>query len=145
MNELDFLLSTTQAYVANASDIFNLFLTVVFGSFAFAAALPLRNIGRLFTVGPFQFSTSSLVIGFVFLSFYSISFLMFHASFNHASTLLTKMKAIVETMPNLSDISHVFIAQEAVIGKLDLTSVGFLIGSIGGWIIFMWVTNVNRG
>ena len=43
---LDFALQTAMAYGDMASTVFNMFLTVLFSSLAFAAAIPLKDIGK---------------------------------------------------------------------------------------------------
>ena len=73
---IGYLVDMSTATTTNATTVFNMFLTVIFGSFAFAAAIPLKNIGKSY----FNLSTSSLWVGFSLLSFYIISYLSFSDS-----------------------------------------------------------------
>lgn len=46
MEELYFYLDATSAYAVQSNTVFSMFLTVLFSSLAFSAALSLKGIGR---------------------------------------------------------------------------------------------------
>ena len=49
--DLHFYLTAAAAFAKGSTDMFAIFISVLFGSFAFAAALSLRNIGRRYGIG----------------------------------------------------------------------------------------------
>lgn len=49
--DLHFYLTAAAAFAKGSADMFAIFISVLFGSFAFAAALSLRNIGRRYGIG----------------------------------------------------------------------------------------------
>tara|TARA_R110001583_G_scaffold58028_2_gene173298 strand:- start:4960 stop:5394 length:435 start_codon:yes stop_codon:yes gene_type:complete len=134
-----FLLSSAEAYGKAATDIFNMFLTVLFSSFAFAAALPLRDIGKTKYIFSLKLSSSSIVIGGALAAFYIISFISFQKNLCNAQTLLQAIK-----LPLPKEVAEIYKSGDALIGNLGLPSLGFIIGATCGLIVFLWVTNVER-
>ncbi|TVZ40276.1 hypothetical protein P886_4703 [Alteromonadaceae bacterium 2753L.S.0a.02] len=140
MEPLNFYLSAADAYGNQASTVFNMFLTVLFGSLGFAAAFPLRDVGKR----RFGLSASSKLIGGALLSFYIISFVSFYHLSNQANGLIG---IIVKQSSNGQ------LAKEAIeiLGApswqpfgVSLPILGFGIGSAVGFFAFMWLANVKR-
>jgi hypothetical protein len=143
--DLGFLLSAAQGYTSLASNIFSIFLTVMFSSFAFAAALPLRNIGTRITIFSIRLSSSSIWIGASLLAFYIISFGSFYVSTAKAEKLIGAIRSILEKEANINpDVLDAFKTHPDVVLGLGLPSIGFIIGSTIGLSIFLWVTNAER-
>ena len=78
MDQLNFYLAAANAYATQATSVFNMFLTVSFGSLAFASALPLRDIGYRVPLykSKFTVSTSSILIGIALFSFLGLGSLL---------------------------------------------------------------------
>ncbi len=144
-NQIGILVTTATTYAANAASIFNLFLTVCFGSLAFAAALPLKSIGDPHPFFEFCFSSSSLMFAVAFLAFYIIDFISFQSAGNKLNIVLRELKQQIScwTFKN-PDTLNVFQPARPVIRNLRLSSIGFLIGSIASLIGFLWISNVDR-
>ncbi len=144
MEQLNFYLSAATAYADQASNIFNMFLTVLFSSFGFAAAFPLRDIGKRINIFSWSLSTSSLYIGVTLLAFYSISFITFNDTFNKAEALIVA----IQNQGSVEQLSEqalgTFSTFTYQVMGLGLPSIGFIIGSTIGLIIFMWLTNTQR-
>jgi len=144
LDHLNFYLSAASAYADQASTVFNMFLTVMFGSFGFAAALPLRDIGMHFNVYNFRISLSSICIGISLLAFYVISFVSFNK-------LVWKGEVLIGAIyaggggENLSKeaLSAFSLSSREYFGY-SLPSIGFIIGAVFGLFVFMWVTNAKR-
>ena len=128
------------ATTSNATTVFNMFLTVVFGSFAFAAAIPLKNIGKSY----FSLSISSLWVGFSLLSFYIISFISFNDSVLNAIVALKELQAIFSECHVKTESIKSILSTEREYFGLQLISIGFLIGSSIGLGVFLWISNVDR-
>lgn len=145
-NLLDMTLQTAVSYANMASTVFNMFLTVVFGSLAFAAAIPLRDIGRSIQNIPWHISSSSFLFGIALLSFYIISFL----SFNLYSTKAEEALVLLNTSLSCESprVSSLFVIGgkplESIGISLGLPSIGFIIGATFGLIVFLWVANAER-
>ena len=138
---IGYLLTMSTTTANNATTVFNMFLTVVFGSFAFAAAIPLKDIGRPLIFG---LSTSSLCIGFSLLSFYIISFLSFNDSVQIAIAIFKELQEIFnECHVETESIKSILSTQREFFG-FQLISIGFMIGSSIGLITFLWISNVER-
>jgi hypothetical protein len=145
MNDLGFLLSAAEGYASLASNIFSMFLTVMFSSFAFAAALPLRNIGTRIKIFSISLSSSSIWIGASLLAFYIISFTSFYKTTEKAEKLIGAIRSILDKGVNINqDVIEVFKTDPEIILGLGLPSIGFIIGSAIGLSIFLWVTNTER-
>ncbi|MBQ4835749.1 MULTISPECIES: hypothetical protein [Pseudoalteromonas] len=145
---LELTLQTAMNYASLASTVFNLFLTVLFGSFAFAAAIPLRDIGKPIRFLPWHVSGSSFVFSIGLLSFYIISFWTFNRYVKDAERALTHLSLELintdcDSGKKLSAILHVSDKSLQGIG-MGLPSIGFIIGSIFGLIVFLWVANAPR-
>jgi len=118
-----------------------MFLTVVFSSLAFAAAIPLKDIGRPFIFG---LSTSSLWIGFSLLSFYIISFLSFNDSVQNAIVALKELNEIFNECHVKTESIKSILSTEREFFGIQLISIGFIIGSSIGLGVFLWISNVER-
>ena len=136
----DSLLSAATTYGSQVTATFNLFLTVAFGSLAFAAAKPLGNIGSQFL----GFSTTSLVMALVLLSFYIICFLSFRKAEKHLNSLLFELHERVEKWGIHQGAVDAFKPNNQSIFGLSLPSFGFVLGSTGCLLIFVWVSNAER-
>jgi hypothetical protein len=144
-DELGFLLSAAQGYSSQASNIFSLFLTVMFSSFAFAAALPLRNIGTRITIFSISLSSSSIWMGASLFAFYIISFGSFYISMGKAEKFIGAIRSILCKRANINqDVLEAFKTHPDVILGLGFPSIGFIVGSTIGLSIFLWVTNAER-
>ena len=142
MDEDSFLLEATGKLASQSGVIFNTFITVMFASFAFATAQPLKDIGKpvvIFDRLPLG-SSSSLLMGFSILAFYAISFWAFRDCTNRAKTIFKDLHSRAE---NGSAIKMALKPGVEIRGW-DLPCIGFIIGAVVAWIIFMWVTNVER-
>ncbi len=143
---LEFTLQTAVSYANLASTVFNMFLTVVFSSLAFAAAVPLREIGKPIKHLPWHISSCSFWFGISLLAFYLISF----ASFYHNSTMAQQAIDLIRNkLPQKqSELSVLFpegLSPLEFIGiNLGLPSIGFIIGASFGLIVFLWVANAKR-
>ena len=135
----DFLLASAVAFANNATAIFNMFITVLFSSFAFAAALPLRDIGNRVIVGPWTLSASSIVMGLTLAAFYFISILSFYKSATSAELLLGTIDFENCCGDSSQKVMDVFKKNSPM-----MPLIGYFIGSVCGLIIFLWVTNVER-
>ncbi|MFT6791168.1 MAG: energy-coupling factor transporter transmembrane protein EcfT [Cellvibrionaceae bacterium] len=145
MNDLGFLLSAAEGYASMASNIFSIFLTVMFSSFAFAAALPLRNIGARIKIFSLRLSSSSIWIGVSLLAFYIISFTSFYKTTEKAKTLIGVIRSMLDKGTNINkDVLQAFETDPDVMLGLGLPSIGFIIGSTIGLSIFLWITNAER-
>ena len=85
------LVSVATGYANSMRGIFSLFLTVIFGSLGFAAALPLKDIGSTHTILGFGLSTSSLLVGGEILAFYLITF----AIYDHANRRYSEVSDVL--------------------------------------------------
>ena len=132
----DSLLQATTAYISNMTTIFNTFLTVVFGSLAFAAAKPLKGIGGDFL----SFSGASWAFFVVLLAFYIISFLSFLDSERHANALFKELHKMAVDWDLSEEALRAFNPTKYVCG-VSLPSIGFVIGAAGNLAIFMWLSN----
>lgn len=144
MDELNFYLDATAAYAEQSNTIFNMFLTVLFGSLAFSAAISLKGIGRDIKIFKLSVSSSSLLIGAALLSFYVISFIFFHGCSIKANILHDAMLAQAKA-DGISDA--VITGLSASIPRplgLPLSSLGFLVGATLNLMAFMWLANVQR-
>ncbi len=149
MDQLNFYLAAANAYATQATAVFNMFLTVLFGSLGFAAALPLRDIGHQVPLfkSDFSVSTSSMLIGAALLSFYFISFVAFHRLSEKANTLISVMAEQARHEKIFGDAVSAFsntTTEVAGLLPLPLPSFGFVIGSALGMFAFMWLANVER-
>ena len=144
MELFNFYLATAVGFATQASSIFNLFITVMFSSFAFAAALPMRNIGRPKIIFNNHFSKSSMWVGFSLLSFYVISFISFQQCSRKAEEMFEVIKLYSESRKLPEAVQAVFETNQYFAPGWGLPSFGYIIGSAIGLGIFMWVTNVDR-
>ena len=134
---------TAATTYANAlSSLFSLFLSVVFGALAFAAAIPLSAIGKKWL----SFSSSSLLIAGVLCAFFIISFLTFLDTENNLRIVLAELSMEIEKSWTFSnpDTLSAFQPNPPAIGDWSLSSIGYLIGSIGTLIAFLWISNADR-
>lgn len=138
---IDYLVNMSTATTSSATTVFNMFLTVVFSSLAFAAAIPLKDIGRPFI---FSLSTSSLLIGFSLLSFYIISFLSFNDSVQTAIVALKELQEIFSECHVKTELIKSILSTEREFFGIQLISIGFIIGSSIGLGAFLWISNVER-
>jgi len=137
---IDYLVNMSTATTSNATTVFNMFLTVVFGSFAFAAAIPLKNIGKSY----FNLSTSSILVGFSLLSFYIISYLSFNDSVRITIVALKELQEIFSKCHVKTDLIESILSTEREFLGFQLISIGFIIGSLIGLSVFLWISNVER-
>jgi hypothetical protein len=146
MSELNFYLAAANAYASQATSVFNMFLTVLFGSLAFAAAMSLKDIGNQVNIYKINFnvSTSSLLIGSALLSFYIISFIVFHSLSMKANVLIVAMLEKAEIESISSDVVSSLSESTPEVAGLVLPSFGFLVGSLLSLVAFMWLANVKR-
>jgi hypothetical protein len=144
MDHLSFYLSAATYYAEQASSVFNMFLTVLFSSLGFAAALPLGDFGKTISIFGWKCSSSSLCIGIMLFAFYVISYAAFSEFSGAAGSLLEAIHklGVSENLPE-SALSA-FPASSARLVGLRISSVGFLVGAFFGLFIFMWLTNVER-
>ena len=145
IDQIGILVTTATTYAANAASLFNLFLTVFFGSLAFAAALSLKSIGTTHRFWKFSCSSSSLMFAAALLAFYIIDFMSFQFAAKNLYIVLSELEKQIGswTFKNPNTLS-VFQPAEPVIGNLRWPSIGFLIGSIAALIGFLWISNVDR-
>lgn len=141
---IEHLLTLTTALVSNATTIFNMFLTVVFGSFAFAATVSLRNIGRLINFKIFKLSTSSIWMGGSLLAFYVISFQSFNSSVKLAIASVKDIQQRLDFCGEKTQIFKLIFSDEWTLLGLQLPSLGFIIGSATGLGIFLWISNIDK-
>ena len=145
---LELTLQTAVNYANMASTVFNMFLTVVFSSLAFAAAIPLREIGKPIKFLPWHVSGSSFLFSIALLSFYFISFVSFCSYTTQAESALMILSKKLGCIENAKDLSHILLIGDkplqAIGIDLGLPSIGFIIGSIFGLIVFLWVANAPR-
>ena len=129
------LLNAAIGYSNNATHIYNMYLYVLFGSLAFAAALPLRDIGERYL----WCSSSSWLVGFSFLAFYFISFRRYRKSCTQAEALIGELYGVAKTWT---------FKYGGLVGfkppKTGSDQVGFVIGAVIGLITFMWISNAER-
>ncbi|WP_299621036.1 hypothetical protein [Pelagibius sp.] len=148
MNEkelVDFLLATATTYAASTISIFNLFLTVAFGSLAFSAALSLRSIGKSYKIWRFRFSSSSLLIALALLAFYVIDFIAFLSVGEELKIVLNELDQQIESWSfKNSNTKKLFDPAPSGIGDLKLSAIGFLIGSTASLVGFLWFANADR-
>lgn len=143
MDEIDFLVTSAQAYVNASVSVFNMFLTVLFGSLAFSASMSLRDIGRSpMKIGCLPLSWSSCVIGSALLAFYIISFASFYDATKSAEILLEKLSDLVSKRESIKSTAVLFKPQDNLLGSLPV--LGYMIGSVCGLVAFMWLANVER-
>ena len=144
MERLNFYLSSASGYANQATSIFNIFITVTFSSFAFAAALPLIEIGSSYNLFGFLVSYSSMLVGLSLLAFYIISFMSFKECSEKAEALINEIKssAIEESLP-INVVNSFQLSTKKMFG-LGSPSVGFIIGATFSLITFMWITNIPR-
>jgi hypothetical protein len=145
MERLNFYLASASGYAKQATSIFNMFITVMFSSFAFAAALPLKNIGSSYDLFGFFVSLSSIWVGLLLLAFYIISFMSFKECSEKAESLIDviKLTANEENLPG-KVVDSFQISTKRMFG-LGLPSVGFILGAGFSLVTFMWITNVHDG
>ncbi len=141
---IDYLVTMSTTTANNATTVFNMFLTAVFGSFAFAAGIPLKNIGRPINFLIFSLSTSSLWVGFSLLSFYIISFISFNDSVLNAIVALRELQDIFYNCGVKTESVKAILSTERDFFGLQLISIGFIIGSSIGLGVFLWISNVDR-
>lgn len=142
--DVNVVLALAEAYAGQATEIFNMFLTVLFASFGFAAAMPLRDIGRRRKWFNFEFSSSSTLMGAALLAFYLISFKEFWSALTKANDLLLEMSVLLDNAGYSETV--VGIVKPSVTAEQGVAwpLMGMGVGALAGLVIFMWLTNVAR-
>lgn len=140
--KFDSLMSAATTYGTQMTATFNLFITVAFGSLAFAAAMPLANVGTKFIGG--YISSASLLMAVILMAFYIISFLSFIKLESHLRAILEELYADVREWGVSEAAANAFKPDSKKVFGLSLPAFGFLIGSIGCLVVFVWVTNAPR-
>ena len=143
---LDFALQTAIAYGNMTSTVFNMFLTVLFSSLAFAAAIPLKDIGRPIKIFRWHISGSSFWFSIALFSFYLISFMTFRHHSNKSEQALILIR---DTLKNGSQsLISLFEPSSKPLDFIGIhygwPSLGFIIGASFGIVIFLWVANAER-
>lgn len=144
-DQIPVLLSAATTYANGQASLFNQFLTVVFGALAFASALSLRSIGPTFKLWIFRCSSSSLLIAFVLVAYFCISFATF-LKFEHLLRLtLVELHAQIKDSWTLKheETLEAFTHSEPVFG-IGLPSIGFAVGAVITVAAFLWITNARR-
>ena len=144
MDNLNFYLSAAIGFANQASTVFNMFLTVMFSSFGFAAALPLRDVGKSRNLFNFSVSSSSILVGFSLSAFYIISFFSFYEFANNAENLIATIYTQGTEMKLSKEALAAFELPFRGTFGVGLPSFGFIIGALVGIFTFMWLTNVKR-
>ena len=142
--DVNILITLTEAYEGQATEIFNMFLTVLFASFGFAAAMPLRDIGKKRVWLGFQFSSASALMGLALLAFYLISFREFYFAMTKANGLLLEIGAVMQEAGYSQKVLNILKPSANGSGQTSWPAVGYGVGAFAGLIVFMWLTNVKR-
>lgn len=137
---IEYLLTIVGTTSSNAMTVFNMFITVAFGSFAFATGLPMKNIGRSI----FGLSTTSITVGFSLLAFYIISFIAFHDLISSVEVTIKELHGIVNKCGEKIEVIELMLSNDRKIFGIHLASFGFIVGSTISWIVFLWIANADR-
>ena len=128
---LSILVGAASAYADSSAKSFGLFITVAFGSLAFATALA-KTGGT--TAGPSVLMTVAL------LAFYVIDFIAFQSANKKLSIVLGELSRQIECWDfKNSETLSVFQPEKPMLGNLGLPSIGYLIGSVLGLVTFVWI------
>ncbi|AEJ02830.1 hypothetical protein Nit79A3_3092 [Nitrosomonas sp. Is79A3] len=138
------LLTIVGTTSSNAMTVFNMFITVAFGSFAFATGLPMKNIGRSIKFFNFGLSTTSITVGFSLLAFYIISFISFNDFISSAVVTIKDLHRIVNKCGEEIEVIELMLSNDRKIFGIYLASFGFIVGSAISWIVFLWIANADR-
>jgi len=145
LSHIAILMSAATTYAANLSSIFNMFLTVVFGSLAFSAAISLRDIGKNYGNEKYHISQSSIIIAFVLAAFFMISFYAFHQTSINLAAILNELHHQTSKWDFYDPKTHAaFEAKETVALGLRYPEIGYIIGAIGTFLAFIWISNAKR-
>jgi len=140
--KFDAVLSAATTYANQASSTFNMFVTVAFASLAFSASLPLGDVGpEFFDTG---LSCSSLLMAFILLAFYIISFISFRNVERHAHSLLSELYEQAKGWGLSDAATSAFRPDSKRILGLTLPAFGFILGSAGCLVVFVWISNAAR-
>jgi hypothetical protein len=88
--------------------------------------------------------SSSIFFAVVLFLFYLICGIVINDTANKLATLMSAVYGQMESWPINVKTHFVFKPDSPVIWGLGLPSLGFLIGSAGALIMFLWISNVPR-
>jgi hypothetical protein len=141
----------------HGTDVFSMFLTVLFASLGFAASFSLKEIGKTWNFGWFKLSSSSFFMGLILLAFYAISYITFANTVAKARILQVEISSVLsqQKAENLEKIVPSVLFQSAfkppnvketldACIPIDPPRFGYILGALGGLWIFLWIANVKR-
>lgn len=137
-------LDLAKTYHGHADGMFRLFITVLFSSFAFASGFPMTNIGKKWRFGNAHVSTPSLAVAFVLMSFYIISFMSYRSAIVNAHRSASEFVTFHRPCKGLDVLKSMLGFEGSNIWSLWLPQVGFVLGSIMGVLVFIYLANSKR-
>lgn len=143
---VNLLLDLAKTYHDHATGIFNTFITVLFSSLAFASGFPMADFGSSKKFWNMTLSLPSLAMAGALLSFYVISFIAFHQSITSATSAVDEIFKLSSNCNQYDALKKVFNYDDET-GKVRqslLPQFGFIIGSVIGTVVFMWLANSRK-
>ena len=139
----DLFLDLAKTYHGYADGLFRLFITVLFGSFAFASSFPIKTSSKLTNIGKFHVTSTSLATASVLLSFYMICFLSFRSAIVNAHLAASQFLSFHQNCEGVEVLNKMLGFESLNRLSLVLPQVGFILGSTMGVLVFLYLTN-NR-
>ena len=107
--------------------------------------ISLRNIGQNYGNEKYHISQSSIIIAFVLATFFMIDFYVFHQTSTNLAAVLSELHHQTSSWKFYDPKAYAaFGPTETVLLDLRYPEIGFIIGSFGTFVAFIWISNAER-
>lgn len=139
----ELFLDLAKTYHGYADDLFKLFITVLFGSFAFASGFQNKTSSKMKKIGKLSVSSHSLATASVLLSFYIICFLSFRSAIVNAQLSASQFLLLHQNCQGIEVLNKMLGFEKLDKLSIILPQIGFVLGAAMGIFVFLFLSNAN--